>query len=81
MNRWHRQFLGSTSLSVDLTDFELEHFFTLSANERATVLWIRGSHFHLQGVGFLGTTPVAPLSMEAVGAARLPGVEEPGCEP
>ena len=34
MNHWHRRFLGTTSLSNDLTDFELEHFFTLSADER-----------------------------------------------
>lgn len=37
MNHWHRRFLGTTSLSNDLTDFELEHFFTLSANERAVI--------------------------------------------
>lgn len=30
MNRWQRRFLGSTSLSYDLTDFELVHFFALT---------------------------------------------------
>ena len=30
MNRWHRRFLGTTSLPADLTDFEVEHYFTLT---------------------------------------------------
>ena len=30
MNRWHRRFLGSKSLPAELTDFEVEHYFTLS---------------------------------------------------
>lgn len=37
MNRWQRRFLGSTSLSYDLTDFELVHFFALTDHEREAV--------------------------------------------
>lgn len=37
MDPWYRRFLGSSSLSHDLTDFELKYFFTLSEEERAAV--------------------------------------------
>ena len=30
MNRWHRRFLGTTSLPSELTDFEAEYYFTLT---------------------------------------------------
>jgi hypothetical protein len=37
MNRWQRRFLGSTSLSYDLTDFELVPFFALTDHKREAV--------------------------------------------
>lgn len=42
MNRWQRRFLGSTSLSRNLTDFDLEHFFVLNGEERKAVRSLLG---------------------------------------